>query len=134
MKIISTVAMLLTAAVLSQESIEPISAEIPTDEVVPTDTVMVATSGAADVKFLAYLDTAAGAFTGFYVPFSNWVRNDDCFSNFVKLADTIVDYHVPFDGEGIPSGLLKQILFGMSVVAPLTMELYGTYNVCVDQY
>ena len=105
MKVVPTAALLLTSAVLSQESIEPISAEIPADEVVPTDTVMASTSG--DAKFLAYLDTAAGAVTGFYVPFTSWVRNDDCFSNFVKLADVIVDYHVPFDGEGIPTGLLK---------------------------
>ena len=127
-------AMMLTAAVLSQESIVPVSAETSTEEAVPYDTVMVETPGTADAKFLAYLDTAAGAFAGFYVPFSNWVRNDDCFSRFVELGDMIVDFHVPFDGEGIPSGLLKQILFGASVFIPLAITLLGTYNVCVDQY
>jgi transcription antitermination factor NusG len=51
--------------------------------IVPTEEVVLATSGVSSAKFLAYLDTTVGAVTGFYVPFTKWARNDDCYSNFI---------------------------------------------------
>ena len=95
---------------------------------------MVSTSGSTTAHFLKFLDIAVGATAGFYVPFSKWARNDDCFSNFIGLADSLIEYHVPFDGEGLPSTLLKKILFFGANTASLGMDIYGTYTSCVDQY
>ena len=129
MKLLTAAA--LTAVVLSQESIMPISAEIPVDEPVPTDSIMVATAGTQAAHFLQYLDVSVGAVAGFYVPFTKWARNDDCFSNFIGVADSIVGYHVPFDGDGLPSTPVNQILFGANAALVL-LGVYGTYTSCVN--
>ncbi len=48
-----------------------------------------------------------GVTWGLYVPFSAYARDDDCYSRFVDVADTLIDYHSRFDEPTKEWTLLK---------------------------
>ena len=75
-----------------------------------------------------------GVITGFYIPFNLWARDEDCFSNFLFLGDTIVSYHTAFDGEELPKKTVGKVLYATRVSADIITTGIETYSVCKKQY
>jgi len=70
-----------------------------------------------------------GVTWGLYVPFSAYARNNDCYSRFVDVADTLIEYHSLFD-ERTKEWTLLKIGFTVLKSARPAILLIGTVKTC----